>query len=236
MKVAWFSAGVSSFIAAYISKPDRVVYIDVANQHPDSLRFVMDCQRHLDAPIEILRDVKWGGSVDNVIRERRYVNGPHGAQCTTLLKKRIRQEWERENLTGGDVYVFGYDASERSRADRLAASTVEASLEFPLIERGITKEVAHGMCDRLGVRRPLMYDLGYPNNNCIGCVKGGKGYWNRIRRDFPEVFRRRAAQEREVGHSCIRGVFLDELEENEGRMDSEVFPECSFMCLEMDGD
>ena len=231
MKIAWFSAGVSSFIAAYLAKPDRIVYIDVANQHPDSLRFVMDCQRVLGQPIEVLRDVKYAASVDNVITGRRYINGPSGAQCTTLLKKRVRQEWERDNLTGDDVYVFGYDVDERHRAERLEASTLEARLEFPLIEHGVTKADAHGMCERLGVRRPLMYDLGYPNNNCIGCVKGGKGYWNRIRQDFPEVFKRRAAQEREIGHSCIRGRFLDELREDEGRMSAEVFPECSFMCL-----
>lgn len=59
-----------------------------------------------------------------------------------------------------------------------------------------------------------MYDLGYPNNNCVGCVKGGMGYWNKIRVDFPEVFERRARQEREIGHSCIKGVFLDELDPN----------------------
>ena len=231
MKVAWFSAGVSSFVATYLSKPDRIAYIDVANQHPDSLRFVMDCQRVLDKPIEILRDVKWGGCVDNVITGRRYINGPSGAQCTTLLKKRVRQDWEKENLTPDMVYVFGYDASEKNRAERLEKSTIEAKLEFPLIEQGISKADAHGICERIGVKRPVMYDLGYPNNNCIGCVKGGKGYWNAIRRDFPEVFKRRAAQEREIGHSCIRGVFLDELKEGEGRM-NEVFPECSFMCLD----
>ena len=76
-----------------------------------------------------------------------------------------------------------------------------------------------------------MYDLGYPNNNCIGCVKGGMGYWNRIRRDFPEVFERMAGIEREIGHSCINGVYLDELEPNRGNMNTEVFPECSFACL-----
>ena len=61
MRIAWFSAGVSSFVASYMAKPDRILYIDVANQHPDSFRFLAECQRHLDAPIEILRDVKWGG-------------------------------------------------------------------------------------------------------------------------------------------------------------------------------
>ena len=222
--VAWFSAGVSSFVAAYLAQPDRVVYIDVANQHPDSMRFVMDCQRHLKAPIEILRDVRYGGSVDNVINDRRYINGPSGAQCTTLLKKRVRQEWERENLAPGTVYVFGYDASERN--------TPEAELRFPLIERGITKAEAHGIAESLGVKRPAMYDLGYPNNNCIGCVKGGMGYWNKIRKDFPDVFRRRARQEREIGHSCIKGVFLDELEPGRG-INNPVVAECSFMCGEL---
>lgn len=230
MKVAWFSAGVSSFVAAYLAKPDRIVYIDVANQHPDSLRFLADCQRHLSAPIEILRDVRYSACIDNVINDRRYINGPSGAACTMQLKKRVRQEWERDNLTEGTVYIFGYDASERNRAERLKESTAECVCEFPLIDRGITKEAAHGICETLGVKRPAMYDLGYPNNNCIGCVKGGMGYWNKIRDDFPEVFKRRARQEREIGHSCIRGIFLDELEPDRGRID-EVFPECSFMCL-----
>lgn len=40
MKIAWFSAGVSSFVAAKLSEPDRIVYIDVANQHPDSFMCV----------------------------------------------------------------------------------------------------------------------------------------------------------------------------------------------------
>ena len=61
MRVAWISAGVSSFIAAYISKPDVAVYVDVANQHPDSLRFVSECAAKLECPTLWLRDTTWGG-------------------------------------------------------------------------------------------------------------------------------------------------------------------------------
>lgn len=232
-RIAWFSAGVSSFVAAYLSKPDRIVYIDVANQHPDSLRFLMDCQRVLGRPVEVLRDVKWGGCVDNVISERKYINGPSGAPCTTLLKKRVRQDFER-TLDEPPTYIWGYDADEANRARRLDEASEWAN-EFPLIERGLSKADCHGIAANLGIKRPAMYDMGYTNNNCIGCVKGGMGYWNAIRRDFPEVFKRRARQEREVGHSCIKGVFLDELEEGRGRMD-EVFPECSFACLGLEND
>ena len=75
-----------------------------------------------------------------------------------------------------------------------------------------------------------MYDLGYRNNNCIGCVKGGMGYWNKIRIDFPEVFKQRAEEERKVGHTCIKGIYLDELPPDAGRIEDEVMEDCSIMC------
>lgn len=83
--------------------------------------------------------------------------------------------------------------------------------------------------------RPRMYELGYPNNNCIGCVKGGMGYWNRIRKDFPEVFERRAQLERLVGYSILKEsdgtpLYLDELVPNRGDMNTEIFPDCGIMC------
>ena len=75
-----------------------------------------------------------------------------------------------------------------------------------------------------------MYDMGYRNNNCVGCIRGGMGYWNKIRVDFPEVFARRAKQEREIGHSCINGVFLDELDPTRGNINDEVMEDCTIAC------
>lgn len=87
-------------------------------------------------------------------------------------------------------------------------------------------------------KRPLMYDLGYPNNNCIGCIKGGMGYWNHIRRDFPEVFESRSKLERLVGFSILKDkdgpIYLDELDPDRGDMEIEIFPECGLMCYFVD--
>lgn len=52
----------------------------------------------------------------------------------------------------------------------------------------------------------------------------------KIRKDFPEVFARRAREEREVGRSCINGVFLDELDPNRGRMSDEILEDCGISC------
>ena len=227
MKISWFSAGVSSFIATYLEKDsiDKILYIHIDDQHEDSMRFLHDCEKALNREIEILQSPY--KSVGNVLK-LGYINSAYGAYCSHMLKKRVRKKWEhgQKDLT----YIWGFDCSERNRADRLFDSMPEFDHEFPLIKRNLTKQDCHGMLARLGIARPKMYDLGYRNNNCIGCVKGGMGYWNKIRKDFPDVFKQRAEIEREVGHTCIKGIYLDELETDRGRFEDEIMDECGIMC------
>ena len=124
----------------------------------------------LNREITILQSKRFA-SVDDVIMKRRAINTPYGAPCTVHLKKDVRKEWEREN-PGHHIYVWGFDANEKERARRLVKAMPDYEHEFPLIEYGITKCEAHQFITKLGIRRPAMYDLGYSNNNCIGCVKG----------------------------------------------------------------
>ena len=230
MKVCWLSAGVSSFVAGYLANEvDKYIYIDIADQHPDSMRFIKDCEKVLKHPIEILRNETYE-TVDEVCRAFRYVNGPAGAKCTEVLKKRVRKRWEQEQ-SDSLTYVWGMDYNERNRADRIRESMPEFTHEFPLIDKNLTKQEAHGICSALGIKRPAMYDMGYSNNNCIGCVKGGQGYWNKIRQDFPDVFASRAKLERDIGHSMLNGVFLNELDPDAGRQADEIMDECDIFCM-----
>lgn len=234
MKVVWISAGVSSFIAGYLVRNtvDKWIYIDVKDQHPDSIRFIKDCEKLIDAEIEILRSDRFEDVAD-VVRKTHMINSPHGAACTGMLKKAVRKAWENARYEEGIsdlVYVWGMDAKEKRRAENIKQNFPEFGHEFPLIDRWLSKEDCHALADELGLKRPIMYDMGYSNNNCVGCLKGGMGYWNKIRVDFPDVFASRAALEREIGHSCINGVYLDELDPNAGRMSREIMEDCSIMC------
>ena len=185
-------------------------------------------KRHLGKQVEIVKSNY--KNIQNVIRQFHYINGTHGAKCTQVLKQRVRKEWESAHKEYDITYVWGMDLDEKNRAERIIESMPEFSHEFPLIDRRLKKQDAHAILNKLGIRRPVMYDLGYSNNNCIGCVKGGMGYWNKIRVDFPEVFERMEKLEREVGHSCINGVFLDELDPKRGKMSEEIMQECGIMC------
>ena len=94
------------------------------------------------------------------------------------------------------------------------------------------------MVAKAGIELPALYKLGYVNNNCIGCVKGQAGYWNQIRRDFPDVFERMAQVEETLGRtinvSRIGGVrkriSLRELDPNAGNYEAEPNIECGIAC------
>ena len=231
LKVCWISAGVSSFIAGYLERDtiDKFIYIDIEDQHPDSMRFIKDCERVLGKEIEILKSPY--GSVENAIKTAGVIRLQAGfAPCTNWLKKRVRKEWEYENREYDITYVWGFDCTEKHRAERLKETMFEYNHNFPLIDRNLGKPDAHAMCEALGIKRPAMYDLGYNNNNCIGCVKGGMGYWNKIRVDFPEVFESRAKLERKIGYSILKECFLDELDSSRGRMSDEIMQDCNIFC------
>lgn len=87
LKVCWISAGVSSFIAGYLLRDsiDQFLYIDIENQHPDSLRFIKDCEKVLGKEVKILKPTPYTNTQD-VIKQFRFINSPGGAKCTEVLK------------------------------------------------------------------------------------------------------------------------------------------------------
>lgn len=237
VKVCWVSAGISSFMAGYLAGDvDEWIYIDIADQHPDSIRFIKDCERVIGKKIQILKSSEYRCVEDCVKVFGGFKDAHNGfAPCTGWLKKRVRKQWEEEHRDCDLVYVWGFDLKEQTRADRIVRANLQAKHEFPLIDKGLSKENVHGLFEKLfDIPRPRMYEMGYPNNNCIGCVKGGMGYWNKIRVDFPEVFKSRSELERLVGYSMLKdkngSIYLDELEPLRGNMNTEIFPECGIMC------
>lgn len=231
-----FSCGAASAVATklaldkYGADNCEVVNIHIVDEHPDNARFLADCEQWFGKKIKIVTNEKYGGSVDEVIRQSNFIKGPKGAPCTTQLKRKVRAKMQRDD----DVHIFGFTAEEQDRADELQDAEPSRMFDHLLIEGGVTKADCLGILERQGIEIPTMYKLGYQNNNCIGCVKGAMGYWNKIRVDFPEVFAKRAAQERAVKFAINKDdkgpVFLDELDPKRGRLLDEPDIECGLVC------
>lgn len=233
--ISWFSCGAASAVATKLAiseskTPVEVVYCHVKEEHPDNLRFMKDCEKWFGQEIKVLESEKYHGSIYEVFEKRKYIVGVSGAPCTMFLKKEVRKQYEKPD----DIQVFGYTAEEQDRVDRFIDANNDVKLWSILVDKGLGKSDCLAMIQRAGIELPAMYKLGYQNNNCIGCVKGGLGYWNKIKKDFPEAFERMAALEKKIGAKLLKSkgerIWLSDIPEGAGDYPTEQAIECGIFC------
>lgn len=247
--LASFSCGIPSAVAAKMTvekyKDKAVVYYcdTFSQEHPDNVRFFMDVQKWIGVEIKIIRSKEYT-DVKDVWEKTGWLIGPKGARCTTEMKKIPRMDFQEP----GDVHILGftYEKREQNRMKNFRKNNPELQTESILIDAKMKREDCFKVIEKAGIEEPAMYKLGYKNNNCIGCVKGAMGYWNKIRKDFPEVFKEMAERERKMNVAICHTtgskidpktgkperikVFLDELAPNRGNYKTEAGIECGIYC------
>jgi hypothetical protein len=244
--VVWVSAGAASAVAAKLvlaRVPAVLAYTDPGSEDDDNARFLADLEGWFGQEILRLRSDKYR-DVDDVIERTRYMVGHEGARCTTELKRAVRFRFQRPT----DRQVFGFTAEEKDRAARVEVNDPAVDWWWPLIDAGLGKEDCLAMVERAGIALPRSYAMGYEHANCIGCVKANNfTYWNMVRVDYPDVFDRRARQEREIGHSICSEeitpgsrakspVWLDELDPERGKGRPVPKIECSLFCASVESE
>lgn len=241
--VCQFSCGAASAVATKLAiakygatRDIQIINAFIQEEHADNRRFATDCEEWFGRTITTLRDEKYNASVINVFRRKQYMKGPMGAPCSRDLKRKVLDAWKLP----GDIMVFGYTAEEDWRLDDFRDRNPDRQVLAPLVDAGLTKADCKAMVERAGIALPAMYLLGYDNANCIGCVKGGEGYWRAIREDFPEYFEAVCLLQDEIGEGSwflryrsglkINQRFpLRDLPTGESRR-NEGIPSCSFFC------
>lgn len=208
--VVWFSCGVASAVALQQTLEQygadntvRVVNNPIAEEDIDNRRFLRDVEKWLGVTMEEARNDKYpAASCVEVWEKRQFMSGPRGAPCTDELKKKARQQWENRN--DFDYLVLGFTAEETSR-HKLFTMTERDNVLPVLIDAGLTREDCYQIIRDAGLSVPRVYRKGYPNGNCIGCVKATSAtYWNHVRRMDPDVFAARAEQSRRIGARLVR--------------------------------
>lgn len=217
----WFSCGAASAVAAkktielYGKRASiRIINNPIAEEDEDNRRFLADIEKWIDRPIEIAKNPEYpNASCVEIWERRRFMSGPTGAPCTIELKKKARQAWENQNAVHYHVLGFTFDERERAYNFRM---TERNNMIPVLVNLKIRKQDCFHILKDAGIELPRIYRLGYPNANCIGCVKAtSPTYWNHVRRVHPSIFEERAMQSRRIGARLVRvngkRLFLDEL-------------------------
>lgn len=189
--VCQFSCGAASAVATKLALAQygathdvQLINAFIANECEDNRRFLADCEVWFNRTVTVVRDEKYGADINRVFREVGFIKGPHGAACTTRIKRGLLKKAELP----GDILVLGYTAEEQDRLDDWKEAWPDRPILTPLIERGLMKEDCKAMVMRAGIVLPLQYRRGYKNGNCKTCVKGGERYFRAVREDFPADF------------------------------------------------
>lgn len=203
--ICWWSGGITSSVACYQAIQQygkdkcRVIMLDTMNEHKDTYRFLSDCENWYGLEIEILKSEKYN-SIQDTWFSHLSLNTAKGAICSYMLKRRVREVWEKNNEYSHQVFGFEYDKKEINRAKALELNHTHTKPLFPLIEAKMNKIDCLKFVEDQGIRIPTAYSLGFNNNNCLntGCVQGGIGYWKKIQNEMPEVFDKMAKIEHEL--------------------------------------
>lgn len=234
-RVRWFSSGAASAVATrfdLLAHPGGVVaQCETGSEHEDNERFLKDCEAWFGVTVTRLRSPDYADTWA-VWERRRYMSGIAGAPCTSELKIGPRLAFQEP----GDVHVFGYtaDARDVERFAHLQKNYPDMIAVAPLIERGITKANCLALIEDAGLKPPLIYSLGFPNANCIPCVKAtSPDYWALVRLRFPAEFERAAKLSREIGCRLTRindeRIFIDEIPAD-WPVTNPIAPSCDFLC------
>tara|TARA_Y100000114_G_C11749694_1_gene323584 strand:+ start:1139 stop:1900 length:762 start_codon:yes stop_codon:yes gene_type:complete len=240
--VVWFSCGAASAVAAKKTLelyPDcnvDIINSPIAEEDDDNRRFLFDVEKWLNKKIKIIKSDKFPNqSAVEVWKKKKFMSSISGAPCTAELKKYPRQQFERQNKV--DWNVLGFTSEEKNRADRFMLTERDNLLPV-LINENISKVTCMEIINNAGISLPKAYKMGYPNANCIGCVKAtSPTYWNLVRKTHPEVFQQRLSQSRELGVKLTRvkgkRIFLDELKADvTGGNIKNHLNECGLFCEE----
>lgn len=198
--IAWWSGGADSAITCWLCLQwfgkdcVRIVFIDTKNEDDDTYRFKADCEMWWGVEIETISSEQWD-DIEEVWDHYLSLNVATGAICSTELKRIVRQNFQMRNSFS--YQAFGFDIKEIDRAQGMANNYPDSKPIFPLIYKLMPKGASLKMLQKAGIEPPITYRMGYSNNNCFktGCVKGGIGYWQKIRVDFPHKFAAMAARE-----------------------------------------
>lgn len=233
--LAWFSSGAASAVMCKLELGTpglEIVNCDLgSSEDEDNERFLHDCEKWFGRPITRIKSDEYA-NIDDVFERRKYLSGIAGAPCTTAMKVLPRLLFQRDD----DSHLFGYtaDPNDVRRAEAFRERSEGWEIRFPLIERGLTKAACFALLEDAGLKRPRIYDMGYPNGNCPGCVKAtSPDYWALVRLRHPEVFARRAEQSRRFGARLARlngeRVFIDEIPADWPILNPQVAA-CDFLC------
>ena len=191
--IVLYSGGISSFCTALLLKElgqnPLLVFCDTKTEDEDLYRFLNETVEHLGCEMQWLED---GRDVWEVFTDVKYMGNNRIDPCSRILKRDLFKKWLANNYKPDECILhYGINADESHRIDRLKERWLPYTAKSPLCDiRPVwTAKTMNEKLKETGIKRPRLYDYGFPHNNCGGfCVKSGQAQFKNLYKHFPERY------------------------------------------------
>ena len=221
--VVCYSGGHSSALVAIEATrrygKDNIILInhDISPdvEHKDIKRFKRDVADYLDIDITYANMLRWETMtpIKLSVKNKAFQFAPGRALCTMYLKTEPFQGWLYKNLPPKHdesiVILYGFDMGEGERILRRteAIEHMGYKADFPLANW--TRSI--NTTEEIGIKIPTTYHI-WKHANCQACLKAGKQHWYCVFCLRSDLWQEAKDAESKIGHSIIKGIFLEELE------------------------
>ncbi|WP_336214316.1 hypothetical protein [Nonomuraea sp. LPB2021202275-12-8] len=199
--VIQMSGGIGSFwaakrvIAQHGTANVLLLFADTRVEDPTLYDFLTAARVHLDVELVVVKD---GRTPFEVFFDEHFLGNSRLAPCSKRLKQIPCRSWLEANCDPATTTVYvGIDAEEQRRLPGVVHGWDGWQVEFPMCDEPYwTKDDMLDECRKLGITVPLLYEIGYPHNNCSGlCVRAGQRQWLLTLQAFPDRYAYAEAEE-----------------------------------------
>ena len=213
--VVFYSGGISSWATAkrvakkHGTKNLKMLFTDTLIEDKDLYRFLDESAENVGGELIKIAD---GRTPWQVFKDVRLLCNSRLDPCSRILKREMATKWVKENYPDpSDVVLYiGMNWDEEHRYKRSKNFWKPYTVESPLLEPPyLMKDDMITWCNKEGVKHPILYDMGFPHNNCGGgCVKAGAAHFKHLLKELPEVYAEWEAEEEKMRQFLERDVTI----------------------------
>jgi hypothetical protein len=199
-----YSGGIGSWMTAkrVIEQHGKenviLVFTDTKIEDEDLYRFIDETVKEMDVEYIYLAD---GRTPWEVFKDKRFIGNSRTAHCSHVLKQDVFRQWLDAYYQPDECVIYlGIDWTEEHRTKKPRENYLPYRVEFPMCDEPyLTKEDMIEELNRVGIRTPSLYDLGFSHNNCGGfCVRAGFGHFAHLLEKKPDLYKHHEEKEQEM--------------------------------------
>lgn len=214
--IVQFSGGNASSYVAWLVAQEHgkentiLLFHDTKVEHKDAYRYRSQVSEFIGIPITEVSD---GRDLWEVIDDNNCLPSNFIPFCTRILKQEPGERFLKSFPEEFIVYN-GFGADEYRRVQKVVARAELQNriVKSPLFDLKITEEEIRNIIMnewKICLPEPYLY---LDHNNCIPCFKGGKKYWKKILKYYPDAYYKAMEYEDKIGHTVFKDCSLKELE------------------------